>query len=114
MIMNTTTVEVLSSLRKAAMLLVVLGEESSAVLMQQLNEEDVQKVSKEVARITAITAEQAESVLEEFHQMSTAGDYMARGGMDFARKLLTRAQQSHGCGRRVLRCDPQGRSAAAG
>ena len=44
------------------MLLIVLGEQASAELLQQLSEEDVQKVSREVARITAISSEQAESV----------------------------------------------------
>lgn len=81
----------LSNLRKAAMLLVVLGEGPSAQLLQQLSEEEVQKISREVAHITAISAEQAETVLEEFHQLSAAGDYVARGGIEYARKLLLRA-----------------------
>ena len=51
--------ETLSPLRRAAMLLIVLGEQSSAELLQQLSEDDVQKVSREVARITSISAEQA-------------------------------------------------------
>ena len=78
MILNTNKEESVSSLRKAAMLLVVLGEQASAELLQQLSEEDVQKVSREVAKITAISAEQAEGVLTEFHHISTAGDYVAR------------------------------------
>ena len=73
------------------MLLIVLGEQTSADLLQQLSEEDVQKVSREVAKITSISAEQAETVLNEFHHIATAGDYVARGGMDYARKLLMRA-----------------------
>ena len=95
MIMNVAKSEadlaLLPNLRKAAMLLVVLGEGPSAQLLQQLSEDEVQKVSREVARITSISSEQAEGVLEEFHQMSTAGDYVARGGIDYARKLLLRA-----------------------
>ena len=93
MILNTTKVEgeVLPNLRKAAMLLVALGEGTSAQLLQQLTEEEVQKVSREVAKLTAISAEQAEAVLEEFHHMSNAGDYVARGGIEYARKLLMRA-----------------------
>jgi flagellar motor switch protein FliG len=91
MILNTNKEESVSSLRKAAMLLVVLGEQASAELLQQLSEEDVQKVSREVAKITAISAEQAEGVLTEFHHISTAGDYVARGGIEFARKLLMAA-----------------------
>jgi flagellar motor switch protein FliG len=96
MILNTTKdaaseTEQLPSLRKAAMLLIVLGEQASADLLTQLSEEDVQKVSREVARITSISAEQSESILNEFNHLSTAGDYVARGGIDFARKLLMRA-----------------------
>jgi flagellar motor switch protein FliG len=94
MILNTTRAsdgEVVTSLRRAAMLLIVLGEQSSAELLQQLSEEDVQKVSREVAKITAISSDNAESVLNEFHHMVAAGDYVARGGIDYARKLLMRA-----------------------
>src|SRR5215471_280078 len=92
MIMNTVKVEEkLHNQRKAAMLLIVLGEQTSSELLQQLTEDEVQRVSREVAKITAISAEQAESILEEFHQMTTVGDYVARGGMEYARKLLLRA-----------------------
>jgi flagellar motor switch protein FliG len=94
MILNTvknSEGDALSGLRKAAMLLIVLGEQTSADLLQQLSEEDVQKISREVAKITAISAEQAESVLNEFHHVTAAGDYVARGGIEYARKLLMRA-----------------------
>ncbi|HYW44502.1 MAG TPA: flagellar motor switch protein FliG [Bryobacteraceae bacterium] len=93
MIVNATKseTETLPSLRKAAMLLIVLGEESAADLMQHFSEEEVQKVSREVAKITAISAEQAEVVLNEFNHLATAGEYVARGGVDYARKLLMRA-----------------------
>jgi flagellar motor switch protein FliG len=93
MIVNTTKseTEILPAMRKAAMLLIVLGEESAADLMQHFTEEEVQKVSREVAKITAISAEQAEVVLNEFNHLATAGEYVARGGVDYARKLLMRA-----------------------
>ncbi len=91
MILNTTKEETITGIRKAAMLLIVLGEQVSAELLPQLSEEDVQNVSREVAKMTAISGEQAESVLNEFNHLSTAGDYVARGGIDYARKLLQRA-----------------------
>ena len=95
MILNMTKAEGegLTNLRKAAMLLVVLGEQTSADLLQHLSEEEVQKVSREVTKIQSISSEEAETVLEEFHHITTAGDYVARGGIDFARKLLLRAFQ---------------------
>lgn len=91
MILNSNKEETVTGLRKAAMLLVVLGEQTAAELLPQLSEEDVQKVSREIAKITAISAEQAEGILGEFHHISTAGDYVARGGVETARKLLMTA-----------------------
>ncbi len=88
---NRTEEDTLNTLRKAAMLLIILGEQTSAELLHELSEEDVQKVSREVAKVTAISSDQAESILQEFHHITTAGDYVARGGIDFARKLLLRA-----------------------
>ncbi len=93
MIVNTTKsdAETMTGLRKAAMLLVTLGEEAAADMMQHLSEEEVQKVTREVAKITAISSEQAESLLNEFHHLCTAGDYVARGGVEYAKKVLMRA-----------------------
>jgi flagellar motor switch protein FliG len=92
MILNAKAdIEALTGVRKAAMLLIVLGEQSSAEILTQLSEDDIQKVSREVAKITSISTDQAEGVLNEFHQISTARDFVARGGVDYARKLLTRA-----------------------
>lgn len=92
MIVNAKTEgETLTGLRKAAVLLVVLGEQTAAEILKGMSEEDVQLLSREVARMTQISPEQAEGVLNEFHQLAMAGDYVARGGIEFARKLLTRA-----------------------
>jgi flagellar motor switch protein FliG len=83
--------ENLSGLRKAAMLLIVLGEQSSSEILKHLEEDEIQRVSREVARLPAISSEQAEMLLNDFHHITTAGDFVARGGVEFARKLLTRA-----------------------
>jgi flagellar motor switch protein FliG len=93
MIVNTskTDSETISTIRKAAMLLIILGEEVAAEILQHLSEEEVSKLSREVAKVTAISSDQAESVLSEFHHLATAGEYVARGGVEYARKLLMRA-----------------------
>jgi len=93
MIINTTKseTETMPSLRKAAMLLIILGEDSAADILQHFSEEEVQRTSREVAKITAISSEQAEAILNEFHHLATAGEYVARGGVDYARKMLMRA-----------------------
>jgi len=91
MIANIKRNELISGVRKAAMLLVLLGEEASAQLLQELSEDEVQMVSREVARLTTISTEEAESVLEEFYQLAMAREYVARGGIDYARKVLMTA-----------------------
>lgn len=85
---TATPADLLSGVQKAAILLVSLGDHVSAEILKQLEEEEVQKVSHEVARVGSITAEQAESVLQEFFDMSVAHDYVLKGGIDYARKLL--------------------------
>lgn len=77
-----------SGARKAAMLLVILGEKTSAELVRHLSEDEVQTISKEIARSATITAQNADDILEEFYQMSVAREYVVKGGMDYARKML--------------------------
>src|SRR5215472_10143037 len=91
MAVNMPKPDALTGARKAAILLVSLGEEVSAELMRQLEEDEVQHIGREIARLNSVTAEQAEAVLDEFHQMSLAHDYVLKGGIDYARKLLNAA-----------------------
>jgi flagellar motor switch protein FliG len=82
---------VLPGIRKAAILLVVMGDQVSAEFIRQLGEEEVQLVSREIARLNMITAEHAEIVLEEFYQQTAARDYALKGGLDYARSMLVSA-----------------------
>jgi flagellar motor switch protein FliG len=77
--------------RKAAMLLVVLGEQISAEIMRLMEEEEVQDIGREIARLPSMTSEDAEGVLEEFYQMTVAQDYVLKGGLEYARKMLINA-----------------------
>jgi flagellar motor switch protein FliG len=75
-------------IRKAAILMIILGDQASAEILRQLDEEEVQAIGHEVARVTSISNDQAENVLEEFYQMSMAHDYVLKGGIDYAKKML--------------------------
>ena len=92
MILNTLKgPEPMTGLHKAAVLMLTLGEETGAELIRQLTEEEVQLVSREVARLGSVSPEQAESVLDEFQQMIVARDFVLKGGLDHARRLLVSA-----------------------
>jgi flagellar motor switch protein FliG len=81
----------LKGAQKAAMVLVLLGEEASAPIIKQLPEDDVQLISREIALMKAIEPAQSEAVLEEFYQVMMAGQYVLKGGLDFAQNLLVNA-----------------------
>jgi flagellar motor switch protein FliG len=80
-----------SGAQKAAVLMVTIGDALSAEILKNLDEEEVAQVSKELARIPSISAEDAEGILEEFYQMSMAQDYVLKGGIDYARRILITA-----------------------
>ena len=71
--------------------MVSLGEEISADLLRQLDDEEVEEIGREVARLSVISADQAENILEEFYEMTVAHDYVVKGGIDYAKKMLINA-----------------------
>ena len=81
----------LSGIRKAAILMIMIGPEASSALFRSLDEDEVQAISREIARVQTLTPEDAEGVLDEFYQMSLAKDYVIKGGVEYARKVLDNA-----------------------
>jgi flagellar motor switch protein FliG len=81
----------LSGSKKAAILAVFLGDAASAEVFKELDEDEVSAIGREIARLQNITAEDGEQVLEEFYQLAMAQDYVLKGGVDYARKILTKA-----------------------
>lgn len=84
-------IPVLRGIQKAAMLLILIGDQASAEIIKNLPEDDVQLVAREIARMKKITPDHAEAVLEEFYQMTMARNYVVTGGIDYARSVLVNA-----------------------
>jgi flagellar motor switch protein FliG len=81
----------LSGIRRAAILLVSLGDGASAELIRQLPQDDVQKVTAEIALLESVPGEHVENVLEQFHQQVSDSRTVVTGGSEFAQKLLSSA-----------------------
>jgi flagellar motor switch protein FliG len=86
----------LSGPRKAAILISVLGDEPAATILRNLPEDDLQRVTDEVANLGTIPFEVALNVLEEYQQMLMAQDFFAEGGHDVATRLLIKAFGENG------------------
>ncbi len=78
-------------IRKAAILCLSLGEEAASVLFKNLEEEEVHKISKELALLENVTSELADGVVQEFHQLMLARNYVTTGGVEYAKRLLVRS-----------------------
>jgi flagellar motor switch protein FliG len=79
-----------SGLRKAAIVTLLLGEEATADVFRHLNEEEIERLAKEMAALGQLPQSTGERVLEEFHQTIVAADYIARGDLDYARRVLNK------------------------
>jgi flagellar motor switch protein FliG len=88
----TASPEVSSAgVRKAAILMVILGEDAASQIYRHLPPAEIEQISQGIAGLKAVDAETALKVLEEFERLVMAGDYLAQGGTDYANKLLIKA-----------------------
>ena len=81
----------MSGLQKSAILLIALGPEKSASIFKHLKEEEIEELTLEIANTRSITPQIKESIIEEFYQVCLAQQYIAEGGIGYAKELLEKA-----------------------
>ncbi len=85
----TATVAAMPGIRKAAILVMTLGDESKKALLRGLAESDVQRLTEEVSRVTRVSPEEQTEVLMAFYGLQATQQYVLHGGPEYATKLLT-------------------------
>ena len=81
----------MTGVEKAAVLLIALGPEKSSLLFKHLKEEEIEELTLEIANTRSVSPNTKEDVLEEFYQVCLAQQYIAEGGIGYARNLLEQA-----------------------
>ncbi|MGA3047983.1 MAG: flagellar motor switch protein FliG [Terracidiphilus sp.] len=94
--MSATERTPMSGTRKAAILISLLGDESAALVLRNLPDDELQRVTDEVSTLPAVPFETTLEVLEEFQQMVTSQDFIAMGGQDVATRMLNKAFGENG------------------
>lgn len=84
-------VERITGKRKAALLLLALGRDSTVQLFKKLNEDEVSDLTMELARISKVSPKEQDSIIEEFYYDSKAQSYISRGGVKYAQEVLEQA-----------------------
>lgn len=78
----------LEGIRKAAVLLVQLGQDHASRVFNHLRESEVEAITAEISKLRNVMPNEAHAVLAEFRDLATARAHIAQGGPDFARALL--------------------------
>ena len=81
----------LSGARKAAIVMMALGDERSGRVFKFLQEDEIERIAREVAALGAVSADLGEQVLEEFQQLASAAQLLQVGGVDQAKRLLSKS-----------------------
>ena len=80
-----------TGIRKAAILLIALGPERSADIFKHLKEDEIEELTLEIANTRSVSPQVKEDVLNEFYQICLAQQYIAEGGIGYAKELLDKA-----------------------
>ena len=81
----------LDGVEKAATLLITLGPEKSAQIFKHLKEEEIEQLTLEIANTSSVSPQTKEKVLNEFYEVCLAQQYIAEGGIGYAKELLEKA-----------------------
>ncbi|MCR5474034.1 MAG: flagellar motor switch protein FliG [Lachnospiraceae bacterium] len=81
----------ITGLQKAAILLISLGPERSALIFKHLKEEEIEDLTLEIANTRSVTPQAKEEVINEFYGVCLAQQYIAEGGIGYAKELLEKA-----------------------
>lgn len=81
----------MTGVQKAAVLLISLGPEKSSNVFKHLKEEEIEQLTLEIANTRSIPPQVKENVLNEFYEICLAQQYIAEGGISYAKELLEKA-----------------------
>jgi flagellar motor switch protein FliG len=76
--------------RKAAVVLLAVGEEVTGEVFKHLSESEIEAIAREMATLGTVAPGETEQVMEEFHAAAVAANYIVRGDEDFTRRVVTR------------------------
>jgi flagellar motor switch protein FliG len=77
--------------RKAAIFLLLLGDELAIGIYKNLPDSEIRMITQEIAELGSVSPAMASQVLKEFSKLSSNQEHIARGGPEYAHKLLVKA-----------------------
>ena len=81
----------MDGVQKAAILLIALGPEMSSLIFKHLHDDEIEQLTLEIANTSSVSPSTKEEVLNEFYEVCLAQQYIAEGGIGYAKDLLEKA-----------------------
>ncbi|SNZ09619.1 flagellar motor switch protein FliG [Terribacillus aidingensis] len=81
----------LTGKQKAAVLMISLGADTAANVYKHLTEEEIERMSLEISSVKKVDSAEKESIIDQFHQIAIAQDYISQGGISYAKSVLEKA-----------------------
>lgn len=78
----------LTGIQKVAIFLIAIGVKNAAPILNKLNEDELEYVTVEIAKMKNLPPEVVDKVLIEFHELMQAQRYTTQGGLEFAQNVL--------------------------
>lgn len=85
----------LSARQKAAIALVAFGPEVASLVLKGMNDQEIEKITGEIANLRDVPPEVEEMVISECHDIFMARQYVSQGGIDYAKTVLEKAVGLH-------------------
>ena len=83
--------EEITGVQKAAILLIALGPDKSSNVFKHLKEDEIEQLTLEIANTRSVSPAMKDAVLDEFYEVCLAQQYIAEGGIGYAKDPLEKA-----------------------
>ena len=84
------------ALRKAATVVLALGVENASQVFKYLRDDEIERLTVEIATMQSLTSEIVESIMDEFYGLCLAQSYITEGGIEYAKAVLEKSMGSTG------------------
>lgn len=81
----------LTDRQKAAILLISIAPNTASDILRKLDDRQIETITLDIANLGKVPSEVIDRVVHEFFEMCLAQEYIAHGGVEYAKKILERA-----------------------
>lgn len=88
---SSSSTKKITSMTKAAAVVVAMGSERASEVYKHLTEDEIETLTLEVAKLDKLSAEEMQDIVDDFYGLCTTQKVISEGGVLYARSVLEKA-----------------------